>query len=97
MKLVAAIRLVLALVLLCDAPVLIRVAGLLLTGGTHAVNGWVRHVALEGRMFDTGMAEQERLVSQAYVLFVVMLVVLPVLLYGLQRRLSSRHAAKAPR
>ena len=43
-----AIRILLAIILLCDIPVIIKLAGDLVIGGPRAVDGWIAHVALNG-------------------------------------------------
>ena len=95
MKLVAAIRLALAPIVLWDLPTLVYAAMLLSKGGTQAVHSWVVHVALMGRLFDTGVAEQQ--IVHAYVVFALMIFVAPVMLYWLQRWLASRLDAKQAR
>jgi hypothetical protein len=47
------------------------------------VHGWVIHVVLMGRLFDTSFAEQQRLIVQAYVVFAFMIVGAPAVLYSL--------------
>jgi hypothetical protein len=97
MRIVAAIRVALALVLACDIPLMVRSAVLLTTGGVHAVHSWVVHLALMGRVFDVGLAEQDRLIVRAYLLFALMIFVFPAMLYVLQRRVALRVAARRSR
>jgi hypothetical protein len=94
MKLAWAVRILLALVLVWDLPALIYLLGYLGTGGLRAVDGWVAHVALEGRLSDTSIEQKGALVRQAYAMFALMILVAPPALYLLQRWLMSRSTVK---
>ncbi len=94
MKIVAGIRIALALVLTFDIPLLLRAAILLMRGGVRAIHGWVVHLVVEGRAFDIDLAEKHRQIVEAYLQLAVMVFVLPIMLYVLQRRVAHRVAAK---
>ena len=94
MKLARAIRIVLAIILLCDIPVIIKLAGYLAIGGPRAVDGWIAHVALMGRYFDTSFEQKRALIRQAYAMFALMILVAPPALYFLQKWFASRATVK---
>ena len=86
---VVATRILLALVLVCDLPIIIEILAHLATGGPGSAGDWVAHVALMGRPLFATIAEQRQWIKQGHVVFSVMLV-LPLMLYFLQRWLASR-------
>jgi DMSO/TMAO reductase YedYZ heme-binding membrane subunit len=97
MKIVWTIRIILALVLLWDLPVLLRCVVLLSLGGSHAIQGWIAHVALMGRFFDTTEEQQRAMIRYAYFFFGLMLFVVPAALYLLQKWLARRAASPQSR
>jgi hypothetical protein len=94
MKLAWAIRILLTIILLCDIPVIIKLAACLVTGGPRAVDGWITHVALEGRFSFTSMEQNRALIRQAYAMFALMILVAPPALYFLQKWFASRATVK---
>jgi hypothetical protein len=94
MTLAWAIRILLAVILLLDIPVLIKLAGRLVMGGPRAVDGWITHVALEGRFSPTSMVQNHVLIRQAYAIHALMILVAPPALYFLQKWFASRATAK---
>jgi hypothetical protein len=87
---IVTIRVFLALAILYDVPIIIEILAHLTTGGLRGVNGWIGHIALTGRPFlNATVAEERTWINQAYMVLVVMFVV-PLALYFLQRQLARR-------